>query len=142
MSAATVDLVLRPLLSGVFLEDRLATSARFFHLVWRSMVRGTLCLPAAGVGAVPAQLAAGLPDGVLRLETPVREVTPPPGCSSTTAVSCRPRPSWWPPTPPRRPACCPDCRYRTAVPSPPTTTRPHGHRWRNRRWWWTAPAPS
>ncbi|MFD5067361.1 NAD(P)/FAD-dependent oxidoreductase [Streptomyces sp. NPDC058369] len=67
--------LLRPFLSGVFLEDRLETSARFFRLVWRSMVRGTLCLPAAGIGAVPAQLAEGLPAGVLRLETPVAGLT-------------------------------------------------------------------
>ncbi|RST14638.1 FAD-dependent oxidoreductase [Streptomyces sp. WAC05374] len=76
VSDATVERVLRPFLSGVFLEDRLETSARFFHLVWRSMVRGTLCLPADGIGAVPAQLAEGLPEGVLRLETPVAEITP------------------------------------------------------------------
>lgn len=75
LSDATVQDLLRPFLSGVFLEDRLETSARFFHLVWRSMVRGTLCLPAKGIGAVPAQLARGLPAGVLRLETPVADVT-------------------------------------------------------------------
>jgi phytoene dehydrogenase-like protein len=75
VSADTVDAVLRPFLSGVFLEDRLETSARFFHLIWRTMVRGTLCLPAGGVGAVPAQLADGLPPDVLRLETPVEAVT-------------------------------------------------------------------
>lgn len=75
LSDATVHDLLRPFLSGVFLEDRLETSARFFHLVWRSMVRGTLCLPAEGIGAVPAQLARHLPDGVLRLETPVADVT-------------------------------------------------------------------
>lgn len=67
--------VLRPFLAGVFLEDGLDTSARFFHLVWRSMVRGTLCLPAQGIGAVPHQLAQGLPDGVLRLGAPVAEIT-------------------------------------------------------------------
>ncbi|MFD3525317.1 NAD(P)/FAD-dependent oxidoreductase [Streptomyces sp. NPDC058653] len=75
LSDAAVTEILRPFLSGVFLEDRLETSARFFHLVLRSMVRGTLCLPADGIGAVPAQLAAGLPDGVLRLETPVAALT-------------------------------------------------------------------
>ncbi|WP_217166173.1 NAD(P)/FAD-dependent oxidoreductase [Streptomyces sp. AC512_CC834] len=75
VSAGTVTEILRPFLSGVFLEDRLETSARFFHLVWRSMVRGTLCLPADGIGAVPAQLAGRLPEGVLRLETPVETVT-------------------------------------------------------------------
>ncbi|GAA2264106.1 NAD(P)/FAD-dependent oxidoreductase [Streptomyces amakusaensis] len=72
----TVAEILRPFLSGVFLEDRLETSARFFHLVWRSMVRGTLCLPADGIGAVPAQLAGDLPEGVLRLDTPVEAITP------------------------------------------------------------------
>ncbi|MGW5786725.1 NAD(P)/FAD-dependent oxidoreductase [Streptomyces sp. NPDC003757] len=75
LSDAAISDILRPFLSGVFLEDRLETSARFFHLVWRSMVRGTLCLPAEGIGAVPAQLADGLPDGVLRLGTPVTEIT-------------------------------------------------------------------
>ncbi|MFG3248860.1 NAD(P)/FAD-dependent oxidoreductase [Streptomyces sp. NPDC048187] len=75
LSDAAIADILRPFLSGVFLEDRLETSARFFHLVWRSMVRGTLCLPAEGIGAVPAQLADGLPDGVLRLGTPVAEIT-------------------------------------------------------------------
>ena len=75
LSAGTVDAVLRPFLAGVFLEDGLETSSRVFHLVWRSMLRGTLCLPAAGIGAVPAQLAQGLPPGVLRLESPVAELT-------------------------------------------------------------------
>ncbi|MCH0556903.1 FAD-dependent oxidoreductase [Streptomyces sp. MUM 16J] len=56
-----VERFFRPFLSGVFLEDDLVTSGRFFHLVWRSMARGTLCLPAAGIGAVPEQLASALP---------------------------------------------------------------------------------
>lgn len=75
LSDVAIADILRPFLSGVFLEDRLETSARFFHLVWRSMVRGTLCLPAEGIGAVPARLAHSLPDGVLRLGEPVAEVT-------------------------------------------------------------------
>ncbi|MGY5036102.1 NAD(P)/FAD-dependent oxidoreductase [Streptomyces sp. 900116325] len=65
----------RPFLSGVFLEDELETSSRFFHLVWRTMLRGTQCLPAEGIGAVPAQLASGLPPGVLDLESPVSGLT-------------------------------------------------------------------
>ncbi|MEU5714528.1 NAD(P)/FAD-dependent oxidoreductase [Streptomyces sp. NPDC020403] len=75
VSDAAIAGILRPFLSGVFLEDRLETSARFFHFVWRSMARGSLCLPAQGIGAVPAQLADGLPEGVLRLGAPVAEVT-------------------------------------------------------------------
>lgn len=58
------DRVLRPFLSGVFPEDRSETSARLFHLVWRSMIQGTLCSPAEGIGASPAHLAAALPEGL------------------------------------------------------------------------------
>ncbi|MFD7709553.1 NAD(P)/FAD-dependent oxidoreductase [Streptomyces sp. NPDC059785] len=70
-----VERFFRPFLSGIFLEDELETSSRFFHLVWRSMLRGTLCLPADGIGAVPRQLAGALPSGVVRLETPVERLT-------------------------------------------------------------------
>jgi phytoene dehydrogenase-like protein len=75
LSEQFADEVLRPFLAGVFLDDELETSSRFFHLVWRSMLRGTLCLPADGIGAVPAQLAAALPPGTVRLETPVEALT-------------------------------------------------------------------
>ncbi|MGW6061768.1 NAD(P)/FAD-dependent oxidoreductase [Streptomyces sp. NPDC055189] len=75
LSDDTVDNLLRPFLSGVFLESELETSARFFHLIYRSMARGTLCLPSGGIGAVPTQLAEDLPAGVLRLETPVETLT-------------------------------------------------------------------
>ena len=77
LSDTAVDRFFRPFLSGVFLEDGLTTSSRFFDLIWRSFARGTQCVPAAGMGALPAQLARGLD---VRLATPVdavraREVT-------------------------------------------------------------------
>jgi phytoene dehydrogenase-like protein len=75
ISAELVETLFRPFLAGVFLEDELETSSRFFHLVWRSMLRGTLCLPAGGIGAVPEQLAADLPAGTVRLEAPVERLT-------------------------------------------------------------------
>ncbi|QGV77061.1 NAD(P)/FAD-dependent oxidoreductase [Streptomyces ficellus] len=75
ISDALVERFFRPFLSGVFLEDELETSARVFHLVWRSMLRGTLCLPAEGIGAVPRALAAALPAGTVRLDTPVDRLT-------------------------------------------------------------------
>ncbi|OZM71564.1 oxidoreductase [Amycolatopsis antarctica] len=75
LSEEIVDGVLRPFLAGVFLEAELETSARFFHLVWRTFLRGTPVLPAAGMGALPAQLASRLPAGSVRCDTPVREVT-------------------------------------------------------------------
>jgi phytoene dehydrogenase-like protein len=75
ISPALCELLFRPFLSGVFLEDELETSGRFFHLIWRSMLRGTLCLPRRGIQAVPEQLAAGLPAGTVRLESPVSTLT-------------------------------------------------------------------
>ncbi|MFD9006877.1 NAD(P)/FAD-dependent oxidoreductase [Streptomyces sp. NPDC059582] len=70
-----VERFFRPFLSGVFLEDELETSGRFFHLVWRSMLRGTLCLPGAGIGAVPRLLADALPAASVRLGTEVARLT-------------------------------------------------------------------
>src|SRR5580693_3481608 len=75
VSPELCELFFRPFLSGVFLEDELETSARFFGLVWRTMLRGTLCLPRRGIQAVPEQLAAALPAGTVQLETPVDALT-------------------------------------------------------------------
>jgi phytoene dehydrogenase-like protein len=75
ISSDLIERLFRPFLAGVFLEDELETSSRFFHLVWRSMLRGSLCLPRHGIQAIPEQLAAALPAGTIRLETPVEELT-------------------------------------------------------------------
>ncbi|HEX6497621.1 MAG TPA: NAD(P)/FAD-dependent oxidoreductase [Micromonosporaceae bacterium] len=74
VSPRTVQVLLRPFLSGVFLEDRLDTSARFFHLVWRSFVRGGAAVPADGMGAIPRQLAERLPAGTVTCRRAVAEV--------------------------------------------------------------------
>jgi glycine/D-amino acid oxidase-like deaminating enzyme len=71
-----LDRVLRPFLSGVLGEGALTTSAAFVRLVWRSFVLGDVVVPDAGMGAIPAQLAAGLPAGVLRTGRRVGAVRP------------------------------------------------------------------
>jgi phytoene dehydrogenase-like protein len=76
LAGPVVDRLLRPFLSGVFLEADLATSRRFLDLVLRSFVRGTPALPAGGMRAIPEQLAARLPAGTVRLGHPVTEVSP------------------------------------------------------------------
>lgn len=55
-----IERVLRPFLSGVFLESELATSRRFLDVVLKSFVRGTPGVPALGMQRIPEQLAAGL----------------------------------------------------------------------------------
>ncbi len=72
LSDTVIDRFFRPFLSGIFLEDELATSSRLFDLIWRSFARGTQCVPGRGMGAIPAQLAAGLD---VRLSTPVDAVS-------------------------------------------------------------------
>ncbi len=66
--------VLRPFLAGVFLDPALSGPARLFDLIWRCMLRSGAVLPAAGMQALPRQLAAALPGGTVRTGTPVAEV--------------------------------------------------------------------
>jgi phytoene dehydrogenase-like protein len=73
-SDAAVDGFLRPFLGGIFFDADLGTDARLADLVMRSFFRGEVAVPAAGMGAIPAQLAAGLPD--VRLSTPVTAIEP------------------------------------------------------------------
>jgi len=65
--------VLAPFLAGVLFDDTGTTSRRFVELLLRSFVRGTPSVPAAGMGAIPRQLATGVD---VRLHTPVRAVAP------------------------------------------------------------------
>jgi phytoene dehydrogenase-like protein len=76
LSDTLIDRFLRPFLSGVFLEDELTTSSRFFDLVWRTFARGSICVPAGGMRRIPEQLAARLPAGALHLGVAVRRVRP------------------------------------------------------------------
>ncbi|WP_439380847.1 NAD(P)/FAD-dependent oxidoreductase [Amycolatopsis lexingtonensis] len=75
LSDRAVATVLRPFLSGVFLEAELSTSARFFQLVWRSFLRSAPSLPARGMGELPRQLAGHLPEGSVRTGVPVERVS-------------------------------------------------------------------
>ncbi|MGA7690345.1 MAG: NAD(P)/FAD-dependent oxidoreductase [Jiangellales bacterium] len=71
----TVERLLRPFLSGVFLEDGLTTSSRFFDFVLRSFVKGAPGLPALGMQALSDEVARALPPGTVRLATPAHRVS-------------------------------------------------------------------
>lgn len=75
LSDRVIDRLLRPFLSGVVLEDELSTSSRFVDLILRCFARGRQAVPAAGMGAIPEQLAARLPEPV-RLGRRVSAVRP------------------------------------------------------------------
>ncbi|NHC44944.1 FAD-dependent oxidoreductase [Motilibacter aurantiacus] len=76
IAGGVLESVLRPFLAGVLGEEELTTSRRFVDLVVRSFVRGTPSLPARGMGAIGAQLAAGLPEGSVELGHRVDDLAP------------------------------------------------------------------
>jgi phytoene dehydrogenase-like protein len=76
LTESAIDRVLRPFLAGMFGEDTLNTSGRFFHLIWRSFLRGGAGVPAGGMRAIPDQLAGRLPPEVIEYGSRVTSVHP------------------------------------------------------------------
>jgi phytoene dehydrogenase-like protein len=75
-SAGMIDAFFRPLFGGVLLDRSLSASSRMLEFVFRMMAEGDVALPAAGMGAIPEQMAGRLPEGTVRLGTRVASVTP------------------------------------------------------------------
>lgn len=80
--------VLQPFLSGVFLEDDLAVSRRHLDRVLRGFVRGRPCVPAAGMSAIPEQLAAGIDAGRIHLHQRVTNVAPGRVTTDAATIGC------------------------------------------------------
>jgi phytoene dehydrogenase-like protein len=80
LSERLVERFFRPFLGGVFLEPDLLTSSRMLDFVLLMFGSGYAALPARGMGAVPAQLARGLPGDAIHLGARVDAV------EETTAV--------------------------------------------------------
>jgi len=62
-----VEAFWRPLFAGIQLDPDLEVSRRRFGVVLKMLASGPTAVPATGMGAIPSQLAAGLPDGTVRL---------------------------------------------------------------------------
>jgi phytoene dehydrogenase-like protein len=69
-----IESFFRPFFSTVFFDRELASSSRMFEFVFRMLAAGETALPAGGMGAIPAQLAAALPAGSVRTNVPVARV--------------------------------------------------------------------
>ncbi|WP_305883317.1 NAD(P)/FAD-dependent oxidoreductase [Conexibacter sp. DBS9H8] len=74
-SARFTDAFWRPFFAGIQLDPELAVSSRRFDITLRMLALGRTGVPRAGIGAIPARLAAPIPPDRLRLATPVREVS-------------------------------------------------------------------
>jgi phytoene dehydrogenase-like protein len=71
-----IDRFFRPFFGGIMLDSSLAVSSRMLEYTFRMMASGDTVLPAAGMGAIPAQLAARLPQSSLHFHSPVASVSP------------------------------------------------------------------
>ncbi len=70
-SKRIIDRFFRPFLGGVFLEPDLRTSSRMFEFVFRMFAEGRAALPAAGMGAIPDQIAATMSADQIKLQAEV-----------------------------------------------------------------------
>ncbi|MFW2333822.1 NAD(P)/FAD-dependent oxidoreductase [Ilumatobacter sp.] len=75
-SDRTIERFFRPLFGGIQLDPSLATSRRMFDVIFRTLADGDSAVPAAGMQAIPEQLAARLPEGSIELGRSVRSVAP------------------------------------------------------------------
>ena len=69
-SAGMIDAFFRPFFGGILLDRSLSASSRMLEFVFRMMAEGDVALPAAGMGAIPEQMARGLPAGTVRTGAP------------------------------------------------------------------------
>ena len=113
LDGPVVDQFLRPFLSGVLGERELVTSAAYVRLVWRCFARGSIAVPADGMGALPALLADALP------ERPCRPGGGSPGsgpaASRSTGRRCARGRSSSPPTRAPRVSCSPAWKSRSCA---------------------------
>ncbi len=66
----------RPLVGGFQLDPSLRTSRRMLDVILRSLILGDVAVPALGMGTIPDQLSARLPDGLIHFDTEVIGVAP------------------------------------------------------------------
>ena len=71
LSERYIDSFFRPFYGGIFLNCTLGTSARVFRFTFRVLAVGRTVIPARGMAEIPKQLASHLPEGTLRLRSPV-----------------------------------------------------------------------
>ena len=74
LSRTVIDRFFRPFLGGVLAGRDLTASSRMFEFVFRAFAHGDVCLPARGIGAIPAQLRAGLAADAVRLGAAVERL--------------------------------------------------------------------
>ena len=73
-SEKIIRVFFRPFFGGIFLERELDTASNFFQFVFKQFYAGDAALPAKGIGAIPEQIARGLPPDCVRTGTEVLRI--------------------------------------------------------------------
>lgn len=74
-SPSIIERFLRPLFAGITLDPTLSGSSTVLEFVFRMLSSGDAMVPATGMGAISTYLAQKLPEGSLRLSSPVERVS-------------------------------------------------------------------
>jgi protoporphyrinogen oxidase len=75
-SDTIIERFFRPLVGGIQLDPELDDSRRMFDVIFRMLADGDSAVPAAGMQAIPQQLADRLPAGAIHLDAPVTATSP------------------------------------------------------------------
>ena len=75
-SDTIIERFFRPLVGGIQLDPDLTDSRRMFDIIFRMLADGDSAVPAAGMQAIPRQLADRLPAGSVHLASPVTSTSP------------------------------------------------------------------
>ncbi len=71
-SERMVERYWRPLVGSALLDPHLKASSRVFEFVYKMMAEGDIAVPAKGIGEIPKQIAASLPEDSIRLGAKVK----------------------------------------------------------------------
>jgi len=74
-SDAAIERFFKPFFGGVFFDRELNTSSRMLDFTFRMFATGDSALPAAGMGAIPVQIAASLPEASIKTGVRVASVS-------------------------------------------------------------------
>jgi hypothetical protein len=75
LSESAIQSFFRPFFGGVFLDETLSTSSKFFDFTFRNFVTGNACLPKDGMKAIPLELSQTIPSHKLFLDTKILSLT-------------------------------------------------------------------
>ena len=75
-SDTIIERFFRPLVGGIQLDADLSDSRRMFDIIFRMLADGDSAVPAAGMQAIPDQLASRLPADAIQLDARITATTP------------------------------------------------------------------